>query len=281
MFPRFLKWDIRELLNSCQWADLSRPVSFKVKVDRLRSFEYERDLMGLDVEVVGGDVTDVVDGVPNEEGDNDSFVKEGNQKTKMGDRQVVGVQAEMRSSKEHGDRIGDNVQRTASCNGDVPSSGVRSHINVERCDGMEDAISKQARNAIASLENDNKLKDNKIAMLEVEAFRLKGENEMQAVHIVGGFGCVLKMKDEKVEKLKKENMELRKQIAVFEDQLVDCDVHDVTQAFRTVEVDCEIHGVSVASSEMRGEGFCDVTPLRAVGGCSQSDLNLGTNEMMV
>ncbi|KAI8007143.1 hypothetical protein LOK49_LG07G00188 [Camellia lanceoleosa] len=108
---------------------------------------------------------------------------------------------------------------------------------------------------------------------------------MQAIHIVGGFRCVLKMKDEEVEKLKKENMELRKQIVVLEDQLADRNVHDVTQAFRTMEVDCKVRGVGTGSSEFGGEGLSDVTPLCAVGmcvnNCGESDLNLGTDDMMV
>ncbi|KAL7165480.1 hypothetical protein ACSBR2_041212 [Camellia fascicularis] len=149
----------------------------------------------------------------------------------------------MRSNEDHGDHSGDNVQRSCGGDSDIPSSLVRGLPDVARCDSMEGAIFEQQHNVIAFLENDNKIKDNKITILEVEASRLKRENKMQAVHIVGGFGCVLKMKNEEVEKLKKENIELRKQIAILEDQLADHDVHDVTQAFRMAEVDCEIRGV--------------------------------------
>ncbi|GMP54433.1 hypothetical protein CsSME_00019611 [Camellia sinensis var. sinensis] len=93
------------------------------------------------------------------------------------------------------------------------------------------------------------------------------------------------MKDEEVEKLKKENMDLLKQIVILEDQLADRDVHDVTQAFRTMEVDCNVEGLGAGSSGVGGEGYSDVTPLRAVGLCvnnfGESDLNLGTDDRMV
>ncbi|KAI7986992.1 putative receptor protein kinase ZmPK1 [Camellia lanceoleosa] len=62
MFPRFMKWDIGKLLIKGQGVDLSGPVKFQVKVDRLRSFEYEREMMGADV-VEFGDVKASVVGI--------------------------------------------------------------------------------------------------------------------------------------------------------------------------------------------------------------------------
>ncbi|KAI7985880.1 hypothetical protein LOK49_LG14G01845 [Camellia lanceoleosa] len=77
-------------------------------------------------------MTDVVDGVSNEEGDNDSFVTEGNQKNHTGDHGVAGVQAKMRSNEDRDDRSGDNVQRPHSSDADVPSSVVRGLPDVAR-----------------------------------------------------------------------------------------------------------------------------------------------------
>ncbi|KAL7217756.1 hypothetical protein ACSBR2_011069 [Camellia fascicularis] len=285
MFPRFLKWDIGELLSSCQGVDLSRPVKFQVKVDRLRSFKYEREVMGLDIEVGGGEVTDVVDGIPEEAGGSDSFVEEGNQGNKTSERVVSGVKDKIENMVEDGDKCGENVHWPRGDVVDVSKNVVSGSYEGGKCAGVDGVINEQERNAISALENDNKLKDSKIAMLEVEASRLKRENEMQVICIIGGFWCVLKMKDEEVEKLKKESMDLRKQIAILEDQLADRDVHDVTQAFRTVEVDCNVGGLGAGSSGVGGEGFSDVTPLRAVGVCvnnfRESDLNLGTDDRMV
>ncbi|KAL7187786.1 hypothetical protein ACSBR1_037775 [Camellia fascicularis] len=49
IFPKFLKWDIGKLLSKAQGVDLPGPVNFQVKVDRLRSFDYEHEVMGMDV----------------------------------------------------------------------------------------------------------------------------------------------------------------------------------------------------------------------------------------
>lgn len=62
MFPRFLKWDIGALINKVQGVDLSGIIKFQVIVDRLRPFDYEREVMGIDIEVMKGAVADVVDG---------------------------------------------------------------------------------------------------------------------------------------------------------------------------------------------------------------------------
>ncbi|KAI7988185.1 hypothetical protein LOK49_LG13G00494 [Camellia lanceoleosa] len=86
--------------------------------------------------------------------------------------------------------------------------------------------------AIITLKLQNKNKDNMISLLEEEITKLKSKSDLQAVNIFGSFGCVLKMKDEELEKLRKENGEMQKKISLLEDQLEDRDVHVVTQAFR-------------------------------------------------
>ncbi|KAI8020224.1 hypothetical protein LOK49_LG04G01394 [Camellia lanceoleosa] len=72
MFPRFMKWDIGKLLIKGQGVDLSGPVKFQVKVDRLRSFEYEREMLGAEVVEFGDVKADVVECA----GGDDAFVEE-------------------------------------------------------------------------------------------------------------------------------------------------------------------------------------------------------------
>ncbi|KAI8031074.1 CBL-interacting protein kinase 24 [Camellia lanceoleosa] len=74
MFPRFLKWGIGTLLNKAQGVEFAGAVTFQVKTDRLRSLEYEREMMGLDVEAADIDVADVVDIGANNVGSEDDFV---------------------------------------------------------------------------------------------------------------------------------------------------------------------------------------------------------------
>lgn len=108
----------------------------------------------------------------------------------------------------------------------------------------------------------NKTNERTITKLEEEVVSLKNKMEMQAVNIVGGFGCVMKVKDEEIQKLQNENKELRQTISMLEDQLADHQVHNVTQAFRKVDVGnvgasrCEVgSGIDMA-------GVHDGTPIR-------------------
>ncbi|KAI8011509.1 hypothetical protein LOK49_LG06G02966 [Camellia lanceoleosa] len=79
-------------------------------------------------------------------------------------------------------------------------------------------------------------KDNVVAELRAEVERLRKTNEVQTLHLVGGFGSLMEAKDAEVKKLSNENAELRRAINVLEDQLADREVHNVTQAFRNVDV---------------------------------------------
>ncbi|KAI8031075.1 hypothetical protein LOK49_LG01G00645 [Camellia lanceoleosa] len=107
-----------------------------------------------------------------------------------------------------------------------------------------------------------------ISLLEEEINKLKSKSDLQAVNIVGGFGCVLKMKDEELEKLRKENGEMQKKISLLEDQLEDRDVHVVTQAFRDAGNKQGAGGSGTGCSGYAESFLCDVSPLRAVNDCA-------------
>lgn len=70
---------------------------------------------------------------------------------------------------------------------------------------------------MADMEMWNKTNERTITKLEEEVVSLKNKMEMQAVNIVGGFGCVMKVKDEEIQKLQNENKELRQTISMLED----------------------------------------------------------------
>ncbi|KAI8013869.1 hypothetical protein LOK49_LG05G02367 [Camellia lanceoleosa] len=106
-----------------------------------------------------------------------------------------------------------------------------------------------------------------IALLEGEVAGLEKKLEAQAVNIVGGFECVLGIKNDEVDKLKKENIELQRSVLVLENQLADRDVHVVTQAFRDVEVRRDGVGGSDAGVRVGGKVVCNVSPIGAsIGG---------------
>ncbi|GMQ11391.1 hypothetical protein CsSME_00054045 [Camellia sinensis var. sinensis] len=145
-------------------------------------------------------------------------------------------------------------------------------------EGVNDSKVNEYGSAIAILELENKRKDEMIALLEEEVAGLKRKLEAQAVNIVGGFECVLGIKNEEVDKLKKENIELRMSVLVLEDQLVDRDVHVVTQAFKDVEVWGDDVGGSVAGVRVGGQVVYDVSPIRAgMGGANMCSEAVGPN----
>ncbi|KAI8019873.1 hypothetical protein LOK49_LG04G03785 [Camellia lanceoleosa] len=259
MFPRFMKWDIRKLLIKGQGVDLSGPVNFQVKVDRLRSFEYEREMMGADVVMFGDVQADVVDCV----GGDDAFVEGGEGiDTEKCDAMHTddlecgfGVVREECSSWE-GQKAGSPVGGNAA---DV----LRGSVFVNNSEGVKGSRVDEYVNAIAILELENKRKDGMIALLEGEVDGLKRKLEAQAVNIVGGFECVLGIKNDEVEKLKKENIELRRSLLVLEDQIADRDVYVVTQAFRDVQVRRDGCGGNDEGVKVGGEIVYNVSPIRA------------------
>ncbi|KAI8021170.1 hypothetical protein LOK49_LG03G01158 [Camellia lanceoleosa] len=259
MFPRFMKWDIGKLLIKGQGVDLSGPVNFQVKVDRLRSFEYEREMMGANVVMFGDVQADVVDCV----GGDDAFVEDG-EGIETGKCDAMhtndlecgfGVVREECSSWE-GHKAGSPVGGNAA---DV----LRGSVFVNNSEGVKSSRVDEYVNAIAILELENKRKDGMITLLDGEVDGLKRKLEVQAVNIVGGFECVLGIKNDKVEKLKKENIELRRSLLVLEDQIADRDVHVVTQAFRDVQVRRDGCGGNDDGVKVGGEIVYNVSPIRA------------------
>ncbi|KAI7997040.1 hypothetical protein LOK49_LG10G01827 [Camellia lanceoleosa] len=274
MFPRFMKWDILKLLIKGQGVDLSGPINFQVKVDRLRSFEYECEMMGADVVMFGDVQADIVDCV----GGDDAFVEDGEGiDTQKCDAMHTddlesgfGVVREECSSWE-GQKAGSPVGGNAT---DV----LHGFVFVNNSEGVKGSRVDEYVNAIAILELENKRKDGMIALLEGEVDGLKRKLEAQAVNIIGGFECVLGIKNDEVEKLKKENIELRRSLLVLEDQIADRDVHVVTQAFRDVQVHRDRCGGNDDGVKVGG---CDVVDSvgEQRGRCASGILNVDLCDM--
>ncbi|KAL7185262.1 hypothetical protein ACSBR2_027232 [Camellia fascicularis] len=250
MFPRFMKWDIGKLLS-------------KVKVDRLRSFEYEREMMGADVVVFENVQSDVVDCV----GGDDAFVDE-----LKGD----GIHTEVAmhtGNVEFG--FGDVHEECSSWEGHKPkmtvggkgTGALHGSTSGKDNEGVNDSKVNEYGSGIAILELENKRKDEMIALLEEEVAGLKKKLEAQAVNIVGGGGQVEERK-----------YRITEECIVLEDQLANRDVHVVTQAFRDVEVRRNGVGGSVAGVRVGGQVVYDVSLIRAgMGGANMCNEDVGPN----
>lgn len=201
----------------------------QVRIERMKSLEYEREILATDEQEVGrrdDGVNDVVVGA-----------RDGMQRVTHEVVHAVGVKG-----KDVGSVVRDEVDEVG---------GVKELENALKC--------------MADMELKNKAYEGTISKLEDEVVSLKSKMEMQAVNIVGGFGCVVKVKDDEIQKLENENKELRKTISMLEDQLADQQVHTVTQAYRmNTPTGCRDVGASHCDG---GSGFGvtvvhDVTPIR-------------------
>ncbi|KAI8031018.1 hypothetical protein LOK49_LG01G01125 [Camellia lanceoleosa] len=130
-------------------------------------------------------------------------------------------------------------------------------------------------------------KDNVVAELRAEVERLRKTNEVQTLHLVGGFGSLMEAKDDEVKKLNTENAELRRAMNVLEDQLAEREVHNVTQAFRNADVNPEVWDVTrvreqtISVNEMQrgvmpGTEVVVISPTMAEGG----RFNVGRSSFM-
>ncbi|GMP42799.1 hypothetical protein CsSME_00012411 [Camellia sinensis var. sinensis] len=145
-------------------------------------------------------------------------------------------------------------------------------------EGVNDSKVNESGSAIGILKLENKRKDEMIALLEEEVAGLKKKLEAQAVNTVGGSECVLGIKNEEVDKFKKENSELRRSVLVLEDQLANRDVQVVTQAFREVEVRRDSVGGSDAGARVGGQVVHNVSSIRAhIGGVYMCNEAVGLN----
>ncbi|KAL7238966.1 hypothetical protein ACSBR2_004961 [Camellia fascicularis] len=217
--------------------------------------------MGIDVEVMKGTVADVMDG----DGSDEHFMDEVKVAVASNDALMHVGNVETGS--------GNGCEQRSSCNAQHPNM-VEWGIETDRLHGWTDEQGHNGPNdvkleeivrVIANLELQNQRKEEMVTMLKEDVARLKRKLELQAVNIVEGFESVLQMKNEELDKLKNENMELRKKLTVLEDQLAERDVHDVTQAFWVVEVGRNSGGVTEGGFRCVGVFVCDVSPLGVVG----------------
>ncbi|GMP84525.1 hypothetical protein CsSME_00038022 [Camellia sinensis var. sinensis] len=178
--------------------------------------------------------------------------------------------------KSHAGNVRDHSVGVFGAGMDIQCESISAHENYRQVDSkLEEALT-----AITTLQLQNKNNDNMISLLEEEITKLKSRSDLQAVNIVGGFGCVLKMKDEELEKLRKENGEMQKKISLLEDQLEDRDVHVVTQAFRDAGDKAVVGGCGTGCSGYGGSFLYDVSPLRVVNNCAW-DAGNESNEVEV
>ncbi|KAI8008835.1 hypothetical protein LOK49_LG07G02831 [Camellia lanceoleosa] len=204
-------------------------VNKMVRIDRMKSLEYEREILATDEQGVGR----------RDDGGKDVVIGAGDGMQRVTHEVVDGVGVK---GKDSG-----NVVRDAG----NAVEGVTELENALKC--------------MADLELKNKASEGTISKLEAEVVSLKSKMEMQAVNIVGGFGCVVKVKDDEIRKLETENKELRQTISMLEDQLADQQVHTVTQAYR-MNTPTGVRDVGASNCE-GGSGFGvtvvhDVTPIR-------------------
>ncbi|GMP80615.1 hypothetical protein CsSME_00035643 [Camellia sinensis var. sinensis] len=135
MFPRFLKWDIGALLK-------------KVEVDRLRSLEYEREVMGSDIEMREDTVADVVECV----GGDEHFVDVW---------KVDGVEAEQgvhvgnvgcRGATGREYHVVGSTQQSKKVEGAIQTDGVHVPRGAQGCESVGDSRLTEALGAITGLE---------------------------------------------------------------------------------------------------------------------------------
>ncbi|GMP23718.1 hypothetical protein CsSME_00001216 [Camellia sinensis var. sinensis] len=143
MFLRFLKWDIGALMNKMQGVDLAGTIGFQVKVDRLRSFDYEREVMGTDIEAEEDGFADINGRGEDCDGVDEHFVAEGARKNESDDHVVQGRKLDVKRFTEHVDR--------------------NSGIERDSSHKLEEVLI-----AVAELEMQNKKKDKMVLSLEEE-----------------------------------------------------------------------------------------------------------------
>ncbi|KAI8012419.1 hypothetical protein LOK49_LG06G03522 [Camellia lanceoleosa] len=258
-FPVFMKWDVGTLVSAARGVNLSGRVDFQVNVGRLIKEEYEVKFFEMEGVKCGGSVGNANDefgGGMHE----DDFVDMGV------DANVDGVDGRI---------CGRNVERgSSSTRFETPPRDVTRNAGKQVMDvGIHVCY---ATEKIVELEMQINEKDNVVAELRAEVERLRKTNEVQTLHLVGGFGSLMEAKDAEVKKLSNENAELRRAMNVLEDQLAEREVHNVTQAFRNVDVNPEgvnatpgrvvadVTGTSGGVFTVTGDGnpVWDVTPVR-------------------
>ncbi|GMP48230.1 hypothetical protein CsSME_00015653 [Camellia sinensis var. sinensis] len=221
-FPRFLRWDVGELLSTSQGLKLSETNKFEVITDELSVQVHEVAMLegermlgegngGL-VEEEGGKVTGLAVSGTSEVAVTFEGRSYGKQCSGSIHKEDVTVPVGMRS---------------------VERGGVSSVV-VEGGDGKSNCghVGSRSPDFITVDAGDSKV----VMELKNEVERLKRKNEMQSVNLVGGFESIFKVKDEECKKLIAENAELRRSLAALEEQVAEQAVHSVTQHFTSVNV---------------------------------------------
>ncbi|GMP62988.1 hypothetical protein CsSME_00024865 [Camellia sinensis var. sinensis] len=284
MFPRFLKWNVNELLASVRGVNLSGPLNFMVNPRQLVAAEHEMFILRGDA-MVAKDCLDV----SAREGGCDGCGKNETEGCKVG---ADGGKKVADSSNTNSEDRGNLPETPKMCGQstmlrpDVLCGGEQLGFQIGTskivggvggrlvsCDRVESDVNEFG---VSNID-----KDDVIAKLEEEVVRLKKKNDIQAVHIVEGFESVLRVKDEEKKKLQLENAKLRQTVAILEEQLADQAVHNVMQRFKVGDLGheggvagkggCgyESHGGKQHSMPAYAEIVVDASPVTSIPASSK------------
>ncbi|XP_028087940.1 uncharacterized protein LOC114288621 [Camellia sinensis] len=284
MFPRFLKWNVNELLASVRGVNLSGPLNFMVNPRQLVAAEHEMFILRGDA-MVAKDCLDV----SAREGGCDGCGKNETEGCKVG---ADGGKKVADSSNTNSEDRGNLPETPKMCGQstmlrpDVLCGGEQLGFQIGTgkivggvggrlvsCDRVESDVNEFG---VSNID-----KDDVIAKLEEEVVRLKKKNDIQAVHIVEGFESVLRVKDEEKKKLQLENAKLRQTVAILEEQLADQAVHNVMQRFKVGDLgheggvagkggcEYESHGGKQHSMSAYAEIVVDASPVTSIPASSK------------
>ncbi|GMP65684.1 hypothetical protein CsSME_00026377 [Camellia sinensis var. sinensis] len=201
-FPRFLKWNVSELHAKKLSVVFTNNVKFQVVAERLRIEPYERLILKGKDNVAEGSGKGGFSG------------KSGADVMQYCDNANLDVTVS-RASRDVQTVIVNQVAH-------IRAVGER-----RSKDGSDMNVAKMLA-TLAVLKAENKDKDKMIMTMQEEIDTLRNANERQAVHIVGGFTLVMKVKDDEISRLEKQNLKLLRKMSELEDQLADQEVHVVT-----------------------------------------------------
>ncbi|CAL5359617.1 unnamed protein product [Camellia sinensis] len=252
-FPRFLRWDVGELISTSQGVKLSETNKFEVITDELIVQAHEVSMLEGKGMLGEGNV-----GLVEEEGGKVTGLA-------VSGTAAVAVKVEGRS---HGKQCSGSIHKEDVNVTFVMRSLERGGVSSEVVDGgdgkflppFSSPTGKSNCGHVGSRSPDFITVDageSKIVMeLKNEVDRLKRMNEMQSVNLVAGFESIFKVKDEECKKLVAENAELRRSLAALEEQVAEQVVHSVTQHFTSVNVtDPSVDGYVVRNGVGVGDGL--------------------------
>ncbi|GMQ05767.1 hypothetical protein CsSME_00050658 [Camellia sinensis var. sinensis] len=232
-FPRFLKWNIGELLANARGVKLSEAVSFQVSPGQLVADEREVNILKGE-DMVGGEHVDLRD--------NTVHSGLGGEKEKGGSglsREVeIGNHDNSTGSNEDVDDVPSTRIMCGRTSMSRPNAVYIGKLLGAKVGTSEPVVAEhdwsfkfeQVAMTGEECRMRNVDKDKLIAKLEEEVATLKRENEMQWGSLVGGSESVLRVK-EKNKRLAVENVELRRTVTVLEEKLA-----KQTQRFGIVHV---------------------------------------------